>query len=54
MKGDKEYADTDAEELKKAKALAKAHWKFQSKWLGMVYVDTFIHGYMHRAKEEKK
>ena len=26
---------------------AEEHWEFLERWLHMVYVDTFIHGYKH-------
>ena len=32
--------------------LAEEHWKFLEKWLHIVYVDTFVHGYKH-GKEDK-
>lgn len=31
--------------------LAEEHWKFLEKWLHMVFVDAFIHGYKHCKKE---
>ena len=36
------------------KELAEAHWKFQERWLHMVFVDAFLHGYKHAKEEPKK
>ena len=33
------------------KELAEEHWKFLEKWLHMVFVDGFIHGYKHAKRE---
>ena len=33
--------------LPKSIQLAEEHWTFIGKWLGMVYKDSFIHGYKH-------
>lgn len=27
--------------------LAEEHWKFLERWLHIIYVDSFIHGYKH-------
>jgi len=32
---------------------AEKHWKFLEKWMHMIFVDGFVHGYKH-AKEEAK
>jgi len=37
----------------KIKEKAEEHWKFLERWLHMVYVDCFIHGYKH-GKEDKE
>jgi len=36
------------------KELAEAHWNFQERWLHMIFVDAFLHGYKHalEAKPE--
>ena len=39
------------EDYKLAKRLAEAHWKFLEKWLHMVFVDAFIHGFDHAKKQ---
>ena len=30
--------------------LARDHWAFLQRWLEMVYVDSFVHGYKHGAE----
>lgn len=30
-----------------AKELAEQHWKFLERWLHMIYVDSFVHGFKH-------
>lgn len=37
---------------KQIEDLAEEHWRFLEKWLHLVFVDGFIHGYKH-GKEEK-
>ena len=34
------------------KELAEEHWKFLEKWLHMVFVDGFIHGYKHAQQHQ--
>ena len=34
-----------------AKRLAEEHWLFQEKWMHMVFVDGFVHGYKHALEE---
>ena len=41
-------------EYQKAKELAENHWQFLERWLHMVFVDGFIHGYKHALEEERK
>jgi hypothetical protein len=36
------------EEVRK---MAEDHWEFIERWLHMVYVDTFIHGYGHGVED---
>ncbi len=36
-----------AREIREVDTLAEAHWLFLQKWLRMVYLDAFIHGYKH-------
>jgi hypothetical protein len=36
------------------KELAEAHWKFLARWMKMVYIDAFIHGYKHGKEARKK
>ena len=30
---------------------AENHWKFLEKWLHMIFVDSFIHGYKHAIED---
>lgn len=44
---------------RKARELAEEHWEWVSRWLHMVYVDAFVHGYKHSVdanliEEEKE
>ena len=32
-------------------SLAEEHWKFLERWMHVVFVDAFVHGYKH-AKED--
>jgi len=41
-------------EYQKAKELAENHWQFLERWLHMVFVDGFIHGYKHALEERRK
>ena len=34
--------------------LAEEHWEFQERWLHMVFVDSFVHGYKHGQEDAKK
>jgi hypothetical protein len=33
--------------MSESEILAREHWKFISKWLEIVYIDSFIHGFKH-------
>jgi hypothetical protein len=43
----------DQEILIEAAKTAEAHWKFLEKWLHMIYVDSFIHGYKHAIEDKE-
>lgn len=34
--------------------LAEEHWEFLEKWLHLVFVDGFIHGYKHGEESVEK
>ena len=36
------------------KKLAEEHWEFQERWLHMVFVDAFIHGWKHSQEDKEK
>lgn len=38
----------------KARLEAEQHWEFLERWLHMVYVDSFIHGWKHGEEEDKE
>ena len=40
--------------MSEAKKKAEEHWKFLQRWLRMVYVDAFIHGYKHGRQDKVK
>lgn len=33
--------------------LAEEHWKFLERWMHLVFVDAFIHGYKHAREDEE-
>lgn len=35
-----------------ARELAEEHWMWVERWLHMVYVDAFVHGYKHGKSDE--
>ena len=37
--------------MSETEKLAEEHWQFLEKWLHLVFVDGFIHGYKHAKKE---
>jgi len=37
-----------------ARKLAEEHWRFLERWLRLVYVDAFVHGYKHAKQGEKR
>jgi len=40
--------------MSKEKELAEAHWIFMEKWMHMIFVDAFIHGYKHANQEKRR
>ena len=40
--------------MNEVKRKAIEHWKFLQRWLRMVYVDAFIHGYKHGRQDKLK
>ena len=39
---------------KEARKKAEAHWKFNERWLHMIFVDAFIHGVKHGQESKKR
>jgi len=37
--------------MERAKLLAEEHWEWINKWLHIVFVDAFVHGYKHGREE---
>jgi len=37
----------------RVKKIAEEHWEWLEKWLRIVYVDAFIHGYKHGEEDAK-
>lgn len=33
--------------MSESEKLAEEHWEFLERWLHIIYVDAFIHGYKH-------
>jgi hypothetical protein len=43
----KEYTKMTKEIYESVEKRAEAHWHFLEKWLHVIYIDAFIHGYSH-------
>jgi len=41
-------------EREETRRLAEEHWKFLEKWLHIIFVDDFIHGYKHGVENHAK
>lgn len=40
-------------DTEKARKKAEEHWKFNERWLHMVFVDAFVHGYKHGLEAKR-
>ena len=45
--------ENQSELEKEAKELARKHWQFLGRWLHMMFVDGFIHGYKHGVESKQ-
>lgn len=42
------------EKTSESEKLAEEHYSFLEKWLHMIFVDGFVHGYKHAKKDADK
>lgn len=39
--------------MNEVEQMAEDHWEFLERWLHMVYVDVFVHGYKHGVEDAR-
>ena len=47
-------AELPKDEKEMIRHLGERHWVFLEKWMRMIFIDAFEHGYKHGKESEKK
>lgn len=46
--------ESELKELREVQEKATEHWEFLERWLRIVFIDAFVHGYKHGKDKEVK